>query len=437
MRFFSALALSLIGSVVASPGASPSSVSTAVDPGVTFRVNKVVTTPSNLPDLDVVFLIDTTGSMSLTFPGVKSNLLNVISVILTSHATARMAVATFGDINDSVPFQVKQGWTNDINLLSTAVNGVSPSGGGDTPEDFISALDKLATGAVTWRPNSARVVVLISDAPSHDPSGGRTLNQAIIDLNTQRNRVIAVNAGDIDSIGQASRLTSATGGVVIGFSGDAITAAILKVPITVTSSIISCDAGLTVNFSPAVARVTVGSAAAFAESVEVASSATPGSTLRCNIRFLLDGKSGGNAFNQAIVVTVNRIGSCFRCDPSPGRNLCHPSTACAATPFGTMCLTRPGFKADGAGDGDTNLQWRLNWPVPGQEHRVAVKPGTSSNTLCNPSNTGPNVCKEVKVVDCSHSVFEDTQYGNDQKVIVEEDCMGRKMQKPTRIGVQW
>jgi len=65
-----------------------------------------------------------------------------------------------------------------------------------------------------------------------------------------------------------------------------------------------------------------------------------------------------------------------------------------------MCLTRPGYKADGARDRDRKVHWRLKWPVPGHEHRVAVKPGTSADTLCDPKNTGPDVCKEVAVGDC-------------------------------------
>src|SRR5262249_10185115 len=51
--------------------------------------------------------------------------------------------------------------------------------------------------------------------------------------------------------------------------------------------------------------------------------------------------------------------------------------------------------AEGDGGAATHLQWRMKWPVPGQEHRVAVKPGTSVDTLCDPQYTGTDVCKEV------------------------------------------
>jgi len=66
-----------------------------------------------------------------------------------------------------------------------------------------------------------------------------------------------------------------------------------------------------------------------------------------------------------------------------------------------MRLVRPGFKADGVADNNARLQWRLVWSaVGGQEHRVAVKPGTSADTLCDPKNRGNDVCKEVFIGGC-------------------------------------
>lgn len=65
-----------------------------------------------------------------------------------------------------------------------------------------------------------------------------------------------------------------------------------------------------------------------------------------------------------------------------------------------MCLTRPGYKADRTDDNDVKVQWRMKWPVSGHEHRVAVVPGRSADTLCDQKNKGSDVCKEVKVADC-------------------------------------
>jgi len=113
--------------------------------------------------------------------------------------------------------------------------------------------------------------------------------------------------------------------------------------------------------------------------------------------------------------------ACDTCNPDPRYNLCHITTSCTPTPHGTMCLTRPGFKADSAANDDFTAHWRMKWP--GHEHRVAVAPGASSNTECT-TGAGPDVCSEVVVVDCSRVALEDGGLGNerydtDQQVIGE------------------
>ena len=118
--------------------------------------------------------------------------------------------------------------------------------------------------------------------------------------------------------------------------------------------------------------------------------------------------------------------TCQLCIPYPGQNLCHQSTSCLATPYGTMCLTRPGYKADNATDDDMAVHWRMKWPDTGQEHRVAVAPGRSADTLCDPGNSGADVCKEVAVLDCAAQGAEDRRfvdepYDNFQKPVRQEE----------------
>jgi plastocyanin len=217
-------------------------------------------------------------------------------------------------------------------------------------------------------------------------------------------------------------VTAATTGVIVGTTAGAVTAAIISglknLDVTVQPDVVSCDAGLSVVFSPAQAQVSSGTAVTFHEVVMVGADATQDATLHCTVGFLMNGTPGGAAFVQTIAVTVNQLG-CFLCVPQPGQNVCHPTTSCAPTPFGTMCLTRPGFKADRVADDDVKVQWRMKWPVPGQEHRVAVKPGTSANTLCDSENTGPDVCKEVVVANCSVPALDRARYDTDQRLMGE------------------
>src|SRR5262249_10185116 len=96
-------------------------------------------------------------------------------------------------------------------------------------------------------------------------------------------------------------------------------------------------------------QVSSGTAVTFREVVMVAADATQDATIHCTVRFLMNGTPGGDTFVQSIAVTVNQMG-CFICVPEPGQNVCHPTTSCVPTPFGTICLTRPRYKADGAAD---------------------------------------------------------------------------------------
>jgi von Willebrand factor type A domain len=424
MRFSitTALAFSLAGSSLASAGISPASVSENADPGSSFSIDKVITTAEIPPNPDVVLLVDDTGSMGPAIASIKTNLDSVITAVTNAQPTAQFAVTSFGDLAFPNPFTVNQPLTSSVAALTAAVGSLTASGGGDIPEDWINALYEISTGAITFRADSSRIIVLVSDAPSHDPSGGHTLANAIAALTAQSIRVIGVNVQDLDATGQATAVTAATGGVIIGTTADAVTTAIISglknLDVLVKPDVVSCDSGLTVLFNPTTAQVTSGTTVTFHEVVMVAADATQDATLHCTVSFLMNGTPGGDAFIQSISVTVNQLG-CFLCVPQPGQDVCHPTTSCSPTPFGAMCLTRPGYKADGVADSDVKMQWRMKWPVPGQEHRVAVKPGTSADTLCDPQNTGPDVCKEVVIANCSTTTLDDARYGTDQKVMGE------------------
>jgi len=425
MRFSLAAALagSLAGTALSDPGVSPASVRVPADPGSFVNVDKYVTTPEVPPKPDVVLLVDVTGSMDTAITDIRTNLDKVINTVTGGQPNAQFAVTSFGDLSDSSGFDVVQELTKDVDKLHAAVDSLTAGGGGDDPEDWINALFRLSTDAISYRDNSSRIVVLISDQPSHKVSGGHTLEDAISKLQEKSIRVIGVNIDRLDAEGQATAVTQATGGIVIGSDADTVTSAIVSglknLDVTVTPDVVSCDAGVTVVFDPAKVRVNSGSVAVFHETAMVAANATQRADLHCSVRFLLDDTPAGDAFTQSFNITINQIG-CDVCIPQPGKNLCHDTTSCVKTPYGTQCLTRPGFKADGASDTDRRVQWRLkDWP--GHEHRVAVKPGTSSNTVCDSKNSGPEVCKEVTVGDCASSSSDDAHHETADQIVLGED----------------
>ena len=108
---------------------------------------------------------------------------------------------------------------------------------------------------------------------------------------------------------------------------------------------------------------------------------------------------GDGCSSVCIKEPPNHGGKCERCDPNPGANLCHPTTSCSSTPFGTMCACRPGYKAN-APDNAVDTHWRLAWPVAGHEHRVYVNPGEPCDTLCKDWFLGGSGCTQVSVGAC-------------------------------------
>ncbi|KAK4454900.1 hypothetical protein QBC34DRAFT_464769 [Podospora aff. communis PSN243] len=407
-----AVVFALVGPALGEPGISPASVNRKADPESSFQITKVVNTPEIPPKPDVVLLVDVTASMGNAIDNIKAELNTIIDTVLATQPQAQFAVSSFGDLRDPNGFQVDQPLTSKRSAVQAAVNNLRPNFGQDDDEDWIYALYKLATDSITFRPDSSRIIVLVGDEPSHDPSfppsgdPNVTLSMAISALVSSSIRLIAVNVDRLDRKSQASAATSATGGTLLDASAPSAVAAeiirgLTNLPITVLPSS-SCPPGLAISFSPPSATLPSGSTLSFSETITLSKSAPQGRTLSCTTSFLLNGAPGGVNFTQTVTTPVNILG-CDLCDPRPGKNLCDPTTSCTKTPFGTMCLTRPGYKADGVGDGENRKQWRLEWERDGSgghEHRVAVKPGIKADTLCDRGNVGREVCREVVVGSC-------------------------------------
>jgi hypothetical protein len=310
-----ALATALAAPAAAAPGVNPATVDKSANPGASIPVSKVVSTPPIPPNPDVVLLVDTTGSMGTAIANVRTNLQQVITDVRTAQPSAQFAVASYRDLDDGAEFfRVRQNITADSTALQNAVDGLAAGGGGDTPEGWINALFGVSNGAISYRPDSSRIVVLVGDAPGHDPSAGHSLQDAIDALKADRARVVAVNVagggGGLNSGGQAQTLVAGTGGELVDSAPGTVTAAILSglrdLDVTVTPKV-SCDTGLSVSFDAASKTVQSGTDAGFAETVTVAANAPQGATLHCTVDFLLNGLSGGPAFVEKINVRVNDV----------------------------------------------------------------------------------------------------------------------------------
>lgn len=308
--------------IAANPGVDPQTVSKTVNPGDSFQVAKTVHTPVIPPNPDIVFLADTTGSMGGAIANVQTNATTIMNTIAgtPSVGSPEFGAANYTDFGctDPFPFHLDQALTSSVPAVQTAINTWAAGNGCDTPEAQINALFQLATDpSVGFRATgtSTRIIVWFGDSSGHDPSNGHSLGDAITALKNAGIRVIAVPvstpSGDgLDSTGQASAITTQTGGVLVsstdpGDVSNAILNGLQNLPVTVSHSE-SCDPDLTVGLSPTSSETVVsGSDVTYDETISVSPTNPGGVTLNCTVQFSLNGVSGGDDFKQTIAVTVN------------------------------------------------------------------------------------------------------------------------------------
>jgi hypothetical protein len=216
--------------------------------------------------LDVHFSIDTTGSFGGEIQSLKANLqetliprlrMRVSDLAIGVSRFADFPVRPFGLQGDR-PYDLLTPITTDFNRVAVAVFNLDRplQNGGDVAEASVEALYQIGTGAglagptggsierftprpevagsgavggVGFRSGSARVVVHVTDAPSHDPieygalvPGTHTLAEAASALRANGVRVIGIASGE-PARPQLEALAAATGAVVAPEGGRCVT----------------------------------------------------------------------------------------------------------------------------------------------------------------------------------------------------------------------
>ena len=165
------------------------------------------------PQLDVVFVLDTTGSMSEEIGGVKATLKTVLSKLDPS-VQIRVGLVEYRDRTDSYITKVYP-LTSDIKSLSTSIAGLSADGGGDTPEDVNSGLN-VALNQMQWNGKAvARLAFLIADAPPHlDYQDSVSYGTSAKKASEKGVKIFTVAASGMDATGQAAfrQIAQVTGG---------------------------------------------------------------------------------------------------------------------------------------------------------------------------------------------------------------------------------
>jgi len=155
---------SLSYTLVKAPGAPGVVVPTVIAPGG----------PGKPGSLDLVFCIDVTGSMEDDIDSVKAAAAGIVDTIAAANDDYRVAIIAFRDWDDSMGLPMFEDFpfSSDKDAIIANINSLSVGGGDDTPEAVFEALMRAidSTAVGSWRNNVNKQVILMGDAPPHDPS---------------------------------------------------------------------------------------------------------------------------------------------------------------------------------------------------------------------------------------------------------------------------
>lgn len=165
--------------------------------------------------LDIVFILDTTGSMGEEIARLKETI-ELININLSSVSPTpdlRFGMVLYKDRGDEYKTKIVP-LTADLKQFQTQLNALSAGGGGDEPEDLESALDDTIN-RMQWNKNGIRMGFIITDAPPNFYSDQPfTYKQAAISAKKQAIKLFSVGTGGLPTQGeyilrQISQFTSA------------------------------------------------------------------------------------------------------------------------------------------------------------------------------------------------------------------------------------
>jgi Mg-chelatase subunit ChlD len=121
--------------------------------------------------LDIVFVFDSTGSMGLYVEHVKKKIRSLVRAIRKLVPAARVGLVTYRDVGMDFVTRAVQ-LTHGTRGLELFLEETDYEGGGDREEAVYEGL-KIAIEDLNWKKKSAKVIVLIGDAPPHSADMGK------------------------------------------------------------------------------------------------------------------------------------------------------------------------------------------------------------------------------------------------------------------------
>lgn len=134
-------------------------------PTIVLAGATAVSTPLRL---DVLFLLDATGSMGDEITQIQRTIDEIAARIdqFDPRPELRLGLVSYRDRGDAYVTNLDANFTADVPSFRQALLQVRADGGGDTPEDLNSGLE-VAIRQMSWQPDSVRLMFLVADAPAH------------------------------------------------------------------------------------------------------------------------------------------------------------------------------------------------------------------------------------------------------------------------------
>jgi molecular chaperone DnaK len=153
-------------------------------------------------NVNVVFCIDTTGSMDTYINGVKDRAIEFSQILASKGATFKLGLIGFGDLNEKEKPSVYN-FTDDVTKFQKQVKNIPRTYGGDIPESALDSLETAIELLATTRHEvaSKSIFILITDAPPHVPTySGKSVPEICEMLNSSNVVTYVVARKDRDSI---------------------------------------------------------------------------------------------------------------------------------------------------------------------------------------------------------------------------------------------
>ncbi len=172
--------------------------------------------PADIEKLDLMLMIDTTGSMGDELTYIQKELQDVVERVEKQYANSdlHLSVNFYRDEGDAYVVRSFE-FTDDINKAITDLRQQFAEGGGDYPEAVIDALDN-AVNDHSWREKSTKLCFFVLDAPPH-LGEGKKLAKLTASAAEKGIRIIPVASSGVDTETEflCRTMAMATGGTYV------------------------------------------------------------------------------------------------------------------------------------------------------------------------------------------------------------------------------